>query len=665
MFLAELRKKLSDRLPLLIFTFICGFALSILVLFMYVTHRNIAEAIQGSSVNEARLIAARLEATLHWIEASNGLFAEGLFDQALADPVTQDGPDPINEQLGILAAYYPEIIGFHFMDAAGRILRSNDPDFNLRKFTGLEQCRTPGQDPQAGTFYSDPLYDADSGSLVMLVCCTVMIDDVARGQIGATIDLGYYEMLFSGLELGQAGIASIRRSDTSRLVVRWPRIVARLNNAAPDIPPQLLIEQGHGAGVVSYVGQTDAVQRLFAFQRVQGYPFYVLVGRAINEQYGQWRIISVVVTALTVLILAFIGFLLLRMRHQRDRLLKREAEYRAIVENQSDAVCRWLPDGSLTFANQKFAGLMPRHNGSSPSGSGLVGRKWLECLVEDDQAAAAQAILELSTTLKPVTHEFRVLDADGSRRIFDWISVPLFDAQGGYREVQSVGRDVTERQRLQERLRLSLREKEVMLRELYHRTRNNMQVISSIINMQAQQYESPAIVDILGNIDQRIACMALVHEMLYNADDLVTINLLEYARQLAATILSVHGMDDGRISLDVGGDGVMVMLDEAAPLGLVVNELVTNSCKHAFPDGRRGAIHLQLCSDGPGTLRLDYADDGVGSAICIDPSQSGGLGRLLIWSLVEHQLGGHIAVRTGAGLEYSIQVSLGAYQKRL
>lgn len=170
-------------------------------------------------------------------------------------------------------------------------------------------------------------------------------------MVVTTLNLHYFERLFSEIDVGRHGMISVRRTDSSRLVVRWPVMADRMNNEAKDIPPQKQIESGVSEGVVRYAGRTDGQDRIFAFKRVAGYPFYILVGRNVDEQFAGWLKTTFLTSAFSIMALSLLGVFLQRLKKSETRLQKSEAQYRAVVENQTDAVCRWTPDTRLTFAN--------------------------------------------------------------------------------------------------------------------------------------------------------------------------------------------------------------------------------------------------------------------------------------------------------------------------
>ncbi len=212
---------------------------------------------------------------------------------------------------------------------------------------------------------------------------------------------------------------------------------------------------------------------------------------------------------------------------------------------------------------------------------------------------------------------------------------------------------IQERERAEEITRHSLEEKEVLLREIYHRTKNNMSVIISLLNLQAVTIEEPEIVEMFDEIKGRIYAMSLVHEQLMRTRDLSVIDLENYVRQLVNNLMRGYSLVGSRVSCHISINSVQVSIDTAVPLGLVINEIITNSMKYAFPDERRGKIIVEAHFRG-GQLFLRIEDDGVGFVEQSDKDKKKSLGTRIIHTVVEDQLGGEIKLRSDDGTRYEI-----------
>ncbi len=201
---------------------------------------------------------------------------------------------------------------------------------------------------------------------------------------------------------------------------------------------------------------------------------------------------------------------------------------------------------------------------------------------------------------------------------------------------------IIERKEAQEQLESSLKEKEALLRELYHRTKNNMQVITAILSMQGSQSEHPAIRQSFKEMERRIHAMSLVHQKLYQAKNLSSIDLDEYIQDLTKQLIEGYDYPIGNIAVKFDLEKIAVLIDTALPLGLVINELLTNSLKYAFPDGRDGQITIHLKQDSTAQIELIIADDGIGLPENIDIKQSARLGIETVIAICELQLHGSV-----------------------
>ena len=214
--------------------------------------------------------------------------------------------------------------------------------------------------------------------------------------------------------------------------------------------------------------------------------------------------------------------------------------------------------------------------------------------------------------------------------------------------------DVTERRQTEERLRASVAEKEVLLREIHHRVKNNLQIVSSLLNVQARSCTDPAVRSMFKDNQSRVRALALIHERLYRSENLARVDMSEYLDSLMHNLVRAIGAPGQSVSVALDVDRVELGVDTAIPVGLIVNELVSNSLRHAFPEGRQGAIRVQLRWTGEGRLELTQSDDGIGMPKALDPFASRSMGLELVRTLVR-QLGGGSAWRRGRGTEVVIE----------
>ena len=216
--------------------------------------------------------------------------------------------------------------------------------------------------------------------------------------------------------------------------------------------------------------------------------------------------------------------------------------------------------------------------------------------------------------------------------------------------------EITERVRAEERIKVSLVEKEVLLKEIHHRVKNNMQIISSLLRLQAGYIEDKTTLNILNTSQNQIRSMALIHEKLYQSEDLGQIRFDEYIRELTSHIVRSYGIDPEVIELKIQAHRILLDIDTAIPCGLIINELISNSLKHAFHPGDEGQICIDLHSLNQNGFQLTVSDNGVGFPRGLDFRDTQSLGLQLVNTLVE-QLEGSIDLDNGKGTVFRIEFS--------
>lgn len=208
--------------------------------------------------------------------------------------------------------------------------------------------------------------------------------------------------------------------------------------------------------------------------------------------------------------------------------------------------------------------------------------------------------------------------------------------------------DITDSRRAEQQIKSSLQEKEVLLKEIHHRVKNNLQIISSLLNLQSAEIRDPKASQKFQESQNRVKAMALIHERLYQSSDLASIDFAGYIRNLTGHLLRSYKIDANAIRLNLKVDPVSISLDVAIPSGLIINELVSNAFKYAFPKGAKGEITVCFGEGGDQKLRLAVQDTGIGFPENMDPESSDSLGLKLVRSLTE-QLGGTRTYRNQNG----------------
>ena len=278
---------------------------------------------------------------------------------------------------------------------------------------------------------------------------------------------------------------------------------------------------------------------------------------------------------------------------------------------------------------------------------------WLEQINGDAQQRWAD--LEKQTRLEGACHdvEFNLMKKHENK----WLSVnaSLLERVAGEDTgvIISIWRDTTERKQAEERIKQNLKEKEVLLREIHHRVKNNMQVTIGMLKLQSDYVEDKKSLDIFIEVQNRMKSMALVHEKLYESEDLANISFKGYVNDLLNTLFTSYGVDKSRISSKVNVEDALFEVDFATPCGLIITELVSNSLKHAFPMDKDGEIIVSLSSVDDG-FELIVCDDGTGFPEDISFETTKSFGLNLVKMLVEGQLEGEIKVDRSKGTQYHI-----------
>ena len=295
----------------------------------------------------------------------------------------------------------------------------------------------------------------------------------------------------------------------------------------------------------------------------------------------------------------------------------------------------------------------------------LVGKKCYEAYHLRDRACD---ICPTRKTLETSESAYEVVAKVGTGgEVTGWIDLytfPLIDKRTGQMKgVIEYVRDITERKKAEDRLQESLQEKEVLLREIHHRVKNNMQVISSLLNLQSRQIKDPFVLEMFKESQRRIRSMALIHERLYQSSDFSRIEFSQYLRNLATHLFHSYQVDASRVYLKIEAEEVHLNINTAIPCGLIVNELVSNALKHGFPEGRSGELGIDLRRAEGDAYVLRVKDDGVGFPEELDFRKTETLGLQIVNTLVS-QIDASIDLVRDKGTEFTIHFQEVKYRQR-
>lgn len=333
-------------------------------------------------------------------------------------------------------------------------------------------------------------------------------------------------------------------------------------------------------------------------------------------------------------------------RHAEIALRESETRYMMIGDLIPFGVWSCDAKGNYTYLSGSFLSLLGttldeiRKNG------------WLHLLPREDYDRTAADWKQCVQTGSFWDYEYRIMDRN--KRLFIVLSrgAPHTDSTGRITSWVGLHIDITERKRYEERLESSLREKEVIIKEVHHRVKNNMQVISGFLDLQSNYISDPVAIEKLGESQRRVRTMALVHEKLYQAKNLGVINAADYIKSLISDLMNASSLATTvEISVDV--DDVTMNLDMAIPCGLIINELVTNTLKHAFDNRPEGKLSVALHHRPDHTFSLVVEDNGAGLPADFETRSRSSLGMQLVGVLV-HQLGGNLQAGGTTGARFEI-----------
>jgi PAS domain S-box-containing protein len=328
-----------------------------------------------------------------------------------------------------------------------------------------------------------------------------------------------------------------------------------------------------------------------------------------------------------------------------------EERYRLAIKATNDAIWDLDLTAAVVHWNDTYALAFGR-----PPETATSWQWWIDHIHPEDRERTADGLrAAIEGDQNSWTCEYRFRRTDGIwAHILDRAYIARHDSGKACRVVGAM-LDLTERKLAEERLRLSLREKEVLLKEIHHRVKNNLQIISSLVSLQAETLNDPALSGLFQDVRDRVRSMALVHERLYQSESLAQVDFAEYTRNLLHYLWRAHGSAVQNFRLQLELQPVTLSMDTAVPCGLLLNELATNALKHAFRGHPEGEVTVTLHTSPDGSICLGVRDNGVGLPAGLDWRQSPSLGLRLV-QMLAGQLNATINVMSGVGTEFLVTV---------
>ncbi len=331
------------------------------------------------------------------------------------------------------------------------------------------------------------------------------------------------------------------------------------------------------------------------------------------------------------------------------RIQEAQEKYRNLFDSANDAIILTDPDNTVTSWNKSAERIF------GWTETEILGKKFLPMSFDQKLQPDSEQIIRNAISGGTVTGIETILKRKDGKEINVGMTLsPLRDTNQEVIGLSGIFRDITEKKQAQEQIENSLKEKEVLLREIHHRVKNNMQIISSLLKLQSGYIKDNKYIDMYKDSQNRITTMSLIHEKLYQSKDLSRIDLGGYIKELVEGLFISYNINPGKITMNINVDSVSMGINSAIPCGLIINELISNSLKYAFPDGRPGEIRISLHSTGNSNFELIVGDNGVGLPIDMDLKNTESWGMRMVAILIENQLHGKFTINRDRRTEYHI-----------
>ncbi|QFS46146.1 PAS domain S-box protein [Nostoc sphaeroides] len=334
-------------------------------------------------------------------------------------------------------------------------------------------------------------------------------------------------------------------------------------------------------------------------------------------------------------------------RKRAEQMLELQA---VITRNMAEGICLIrATDSVFVYANPKFEQMFGYESGE------LIGQHVSIVNYGDEHNTPEdvnQAIRTAVLQHGEATYEVYNVKKDGTP-FWCRANTSVFDHPEYGSVLVAVQQDITEHKQAEEKIKASLKEKEVLLKEIHHRVKNNLGIVSSLLQMQCRRTQDPLVTAILRDSQNRIASIALVHEKLYRSEDLADIDFAQYIPDLTTHLFDSYNVSSSQIQLKIQVDNASLDIETAIPCGLIINELVSNALKYAFVGNRKGEIEVKFYQESESTLALIIQDNGIGLPENFDSKKAQTLGITLVQGLVK-QLRGKLEIDSHQGTQFKI-----------
>jgi len=337
-----------------------------------------------------------------------------------------------------------------------------------------------------------------------------------------------------------------------------------------------------------------------------------------------------------------------KLRRSLSELAIRDRKYRTLAESLPQMIFVKDRESAYLSCNARFAaalGIEPDEIAGKDDYA-FYPREYADKYRENDREVMR------SGTSAEIVEKW---PAPGGVTWINTVKTPIWDDNGDVAGVIGIFWDVSERMRLEEERERSLREKEILLREVNHRVKNNLQLISAMIRLESDESSNAEVQKFVRDTISRIRSIAITHDMMYVTDDVSEIDVAEYIREISGNLVDMYSTPGCPVSINVNTGDLRLDLNRMVPLGLATNEMITNSLKYAFTEAASGTISIEMSIDrSSGHYVYRFIDDGIGLPASFDVEDAKSLGMIFINNLAK-QLEGTLSVKNGRGLEYELR----------
>lgn len=623
--------------------------------------RSIAEA-RSTTANVARLLDQQTAQLLGRVDA---VLSD--FETRLASAGTPVGGIVISPQEAGAAvpSLWPGdglIRALYVLDAEGRLLQSvtGSGVVPMLDATFLADWRARAPSASAGRLTIGKPWAESSGQWVFPVSRWKLDGGTPAGRhhLVALVSVAAVQPLLDSVDTGRNGFVTLFLRDGWMLATS-PRNDALLGRSWAQTPMFQEHLASAPAGTVRQVVVRDRTERIYSYRESAQGALVVSTGISMTDALADWRgRIVVDVSILSIVAAAGLwGAAQLSRNYARRESAERAADQATRRIEQSERFVREVTDNvpmRIAYLDRelryRFANRAQCEPFDRPRDD-VLGRTREELT---GQPLPAELQQRANAALQGTAQHFEFEElCDGTPQVIEAHFVPARGPGGQVQGFYTASTDVTERHRQQRRIEQALAERETLLREVYHRVKNNLQVVQSLLNLQRRSLpEGPALAALDDSV-KRVHAMALVHEKLYQTGHLDAVSLPDYLAELLRYLADMGDAARRGIVLRPAIDPVQASLEVSVPLGLLITELVGNSLKHGFPDGRTGSIQVRLSRHGE-TTTLEVEDDGVGLPPGFDLARATSMGLQLAGSLAG-QLGGQLCATSANGAKFTAQ----------